>query len=208
MKKFKELMEEVRFKQCKQNESSFNEKEIKKNIYILTSISEPKNYNIIITINEDIKFRVVLDPANLYWGLLPGNKKKIKSPGIMKVLIPAIKISINTLLTRYNPDYLTIDAKTKKGQKLYKSWTGLHNNYNTTIIKRGILLIRKGYKPEKHKADYMKSLQDEKMGQMKTFKDIYEAVMGVQQRKKAARRMAKMGKSKIVQAKRVIGRCG
>mgnify|MGYP005818348499 CR=1 FL=1 len=37
---------------------------------------------------------------------------------------------------------------------------------------------------------------------MKTFKDIYEAVMGVQQRKKAARRMAKMGKSKIVQAKK------
>jgi hypothetical protein len=40
------------------------------------------------------------------------------------------------------------------------------------------------------------------MGQMKKFKDIYEAVMGVQQRKKAARRMAKMGKSKIVQAKK------
>jgi len=39
-------------------------------------------------------------------------------------------------------------------------------------------------------------------GQMKKFKDIYEAVMGVQQRKKAARRMAKMGKSKIVQAKK------
>ena len=37
---------------------------------------------------------------------------------------------------------------------------------------------------------------------MKTFKYIYEAVMGVQQRKKAARRMAKMGKSKIVQAKK------
>ena len=37
---------------------------------------------------------------------------------------------------------------------------------------------------------------------MKKFKDIYEAVMGVQQRKKAARRMAKMGKSKIVQAKK------
>ena len=37
---------------------------------------------------------------------------------------------------------------------------------------------------------------------MKTFKDIYEAVMGVQQRKKAARRMAKMGKSPIVQAKK------
>ena len=37
---------------------------------------------------------------------------------------------------------------------------------------------------------------------MKTFKDIYEGVMGVQQRKKAARRMAKMGKSKIVQAKK------
>ena len=37
---------------------------------------------------------------------------------------------------------------------------------------------------------------------MKTFKDIYEAVMGVQQRKKAARRMAKMAKSPIVQAKK------
>ena len=37
---------------------------------------------------------------------------------------------------------------------------------------------------------------------MKTFKDIYEAVMGVKQRKKMARRMAKMGKSKIVQAKK------
>ena len=37
---------------------------------------------------------------------------------------------------------------------------------------------------------------------MKKFKDIYEAVMGVQQRKKAARRMAKMGKSPIVQAKK------
>ena len=37
---------------------------------------------------------------------------------------------------------------------------------------------------------------------MKTFKDIYEAVMGVKQRKKIARRMAKMGKSKIVQAKK------
>ena len=37
---------------------------------------------------------------------------------------------------------------------------------------------------------------------MKKFKDIYEAVMGVQQRKKMARRMAKMGKSKIVQAKK------
>jgi len=37
---------------------------------------------------------------------------------------------------------------------------------------------------------------------MKKFKEIYEAVMGVQQRKKAARRMAKMGKSKIVQAKK------
>ena len=37
---------------------------------------------------------------------------------------------------------------------------------------------------------------------MKTFKDIYEAVMGVQQRKKMARRMAKMGKSKIIQAKK------
>ena len=35
---------------------------------------------------------------------------------------------------------------------------------------------------------------------MKTFKDIYEAVMGVKQRKKMARRMAKMGKSKIVHA--------
>ena len=37
---------------------------------------------------------------------------------------------------------------------------------------------------------------------MKKFKDIYEAVMGVQQRKKAARRMAKMAKSPIVQAKK------
>mgnify|MGYP000495243957 CR=1 FL=1 len=37
---------------------------------------------------------------------------------------------------------------------------------------------------------------------MKKFKEIYEAVMGVKQRKKAARRMAKMGKSKIVQAKK------
>ena len=37
---------------------------------------------------------------------------------------------------------------------------------------------------------------------MKTFKDIYEAVMGVKQRKQMARRMAKMGKSKIVQAKK------
>jgi len=37
---------------------------------------------------------------------------------------------------------------------------------------------------------------------MKKFKDIYEAVMGVQQRKQMARRMAKMGKSKIVQAKK------
>ena len=36
---------------------------------------------------------------------------------------------------------------------------------------------------------------------MKTFKDIYE-VMGAKQRKKMARRMAKMGKSKIVQAKK------
>ena len=37
---------------------------------------------------------------------------------------------------------------------------------------------------------------------MKTFKDIYEAVMSVQQRKKAARRMAKIAKSPIVQAKK------
>ena len=37
---------------------------------------------------------------------------------------------------------------------------------------------------------------------MKTFKDLYEAVMGVKQRKKMARRMVKMGKSKIVQAKK------
>ena len=37
---------------------------------------------------------------------------------------------------------------------------------------------------------------------MKKFKDIYEAVMGVQQRKKAARRMAKMARSPIVQAKK------
>ena len=37
---------------------------------------------------------------------------------------------------------------------------------------------------------------------MKTFKDLYEAVMGFKQRKKMARRMVKMGKSKIVQAKK------
>ena len=36
---------------------------------------------------------------------------------------------------------------------------------------------------------------------MKKFKDIYE-VMGIKQRKQMARRMAKMGKSKIVQAKK------
>ena len=36
---------------------------------------------------------------------------------------------------------------------------------------------------------------------MKKFKDFYE-VMGVKQRKQMARRMAKMGKSKIVQAKK------
>ena len=36
---------------------------------------------------------------------------------------------------------------------------------------------------------------------MKTFKDFYE-VMGVKQRKQMARRMAKMAKSKIVQAKK------
>ena len=36
---------------------------------------------------------------------------------------------------------------------------------------------------------------------MKTFKELYE-VMGAKQRKKMARRMAKMGKSKIVQAKK------
>ena len=37
---------------------------------------------------------------------------------------------------------------------------------------------------------------------MKKFKDIYEAVMGVQQRKKAARRMAKIAKSPITQLKK------
>ena len=37
---------------------------------------------------------------------------------------------------------------------------------------------------------------------MKKFKDIYEAVMGVQQRKKAARRMAKMAKSPVTQMKK------
>ena len=36
---------------------------------------------------------------------------------------------------------------------------------------------------------------------MKTFKDIYE-VMGIKQRKKMARRMAKMAKSPITQAKK------
>ena len=38
---------------------------------------------------------------------------------------------------------------------------------------------------------------------MKKFKDFYE-VMGVKQRKQMARRMAKMGKSKIVQAKKLM----
>ena len=37
---------------------------------------------------------------------------------------------------------------------------------------------------------------------MKKFKEIYEAVMGVQQRKKAARRMAKMARSPITQSKK------
>ena len=37
---------------------------------------------------------------------------------------------------------------------------------------------------------------------MKTFKDFYEAVTSVVQRKKAARRMAKMAKSPVIQMKK------
>jgi hypothetical protein len=40
------------------------------------------------------------------------------------------------------------------------------------------------------------------MGQMKTFKDFYEAVASVVQRKKMQRRMAKMAKSPVIQLKK------
>ena len=40
------------------------------------------------------------------------------------------------------------------------------------------------------------------MGQMKTFKDFYEAVASVVQRKKMQRRMAKMAKSPVIQMKK------
>ena len=40
------------------------------------------------------------------------------------------------------------------------------------------------------------------MGQMKTFKDFYEAVASVVQRKKLQRRMAKMAKSPVIQMKK------
>ena len=40
---------------------------------------------------------------------------------------------------------------------------------------------------------------------MKTFKDFYEAVVNVVQRKKMQRRMAKMAKSPVVQMKKQAG---
>ena len=40
------------------------------------------------------------------------------------------------------------------------------------------------------------------MGQMKTFKDFYEAVASVVQRRKLARRMSKMAKSPVIQMKK------
>ncbi len=115
----------------------------------VTLSSPNKGQQIIININ-DMKFQVVLQHTNIYWGILPntGTKKKIDQyrennrSGIMKILIPALKRAIKILLEKYKPDNVTIESTTLKGRKIYRKWKRIHPLYNGEDTNMGILLIK------------------------------------------------------------------
>lgn len=104
---------------------------------------------ILININN-MKFRVVLQGSNIWWGIVPktNTKNRIDSyrknnrSGIMKILIPALKRAIKLILNKYEPKIVTIDSNTIKGKKLYHSWKQIHPLYKGQITSQGITLIK------------------------------------------------------------------
>lgn len=115
----------------------------------IKAVLSPIDNGILIDIN-DMKFQVVLQYTNIYWGIVPktGTKNKIDTyrknnrSGIMKILIPALKKAIKQILTTYEPKLVTIDSNTMKGRKLYWSWKQIHPLYKILSTNQGITLIK------------------------------------------------------------------
>ena len=110
------------------------------------------NAMILITINDNMKFRVVNDGGNIWWGMVPktGTKQALDAfrtdnrTGIMAALEPALKKAIYKLLNTGNKTNSIIDivSKTNKGRDLYRSWTNIHPDYETKHTLRGIQLVK------------------------------------------------------------------